>query len=256
MKRVLVTGANGHVGYNLTKLLVEKGYSVRAGVRDPADEKKTGPLRELGVELKRADVMRPETLAAAADGMDGVFQVAAVFRLWAKDSQREIIEPSVQGAIHVLQAAKKAGVHKVIFTSSIAAVGLESPPGRPLTEADWTENGYVAYTRAKTEAERAAGRWAEENALLLVAINPGTVLGPGFYRHTPSTYLLQAILDGSLPGAPPFGTSYVDARDVARAHLLAYENDHAQGRYLIANGPFVSAAELMPWCTRSIRRCR
>jgi dihydroflavonol-4-reductase len=245
MKHVLVTGASGHVGYMLTRLLVERGYRVRAGVRGVEDEAKTAPLRQLGVELHEIDLLRPETLLPATTGVDGVFQVAAVYRMWASDPQREIIDPSVIGGINMLRAACEAGVKKVVFTSSIAAVGYESPNGRPLTEADWTGFTRLPYIRAKTEAEQAAWVFAKEKGLNMVVVNPGTVLGPGFHRHTPSTSILDAILRHRYPAAPPFGTSFVDARDVARGHVLAYENDHAQGRYLLTNGPYVSMANLM-----------
>ena len=245
MKNVLVTGANGHVGYMLTKLLVEQGYRVRAGVRGIQDEAKTERLRQLGVELHEIDLLQPETLAPAAAGMDGLFQVAAVFRMWAADPQREIIDPSVIGGINMLRAAREAGVKKVVFTSSIAAVGYESPDRRPLTEDDWTGPTRLPYIRAKTEAERAAWQFAAQSGLNLVVVNPGTVLGPGFYRHTPSTSILDAILRQRYAAAPPFGTSFVDVRDVARGHLLAYENDKAEGRYLLTNGPYVSMLDLM-----------
>jgi dihydroflavonol-4-reductase len=245
MKNVLITGANGHVGYMLTRLLVEQGYRVRAGVRGVQDEAKTARLRKLGVELHEIDLLQPETLAPAAAGMDGLFQVAAVFRMWAADPQREIIDPSVIGGVNMLRAASKAGVKKVVFTSSIAAVGYESPDRRPLTEADWTGPTRLPYIRAKTEAERAAWEFAKQNSLNLVVVNPGTVLGPGFYRHTPSTSIIDAILRQNYPAAPPFGTSFVDVRDVARGHLAAYENDKAEGRYLLTGGPYVSMADLM-----------
>ena len=245
MKNVLVTGANGHVGYMLTRLLVEQGYRVRAGVRGVQDEAKTGRLRKLGVELHEIDLLQPETLVPAAAGVDGLFQVAAVFRMWAADPQREIIDPSVIGGVNMLRAAREAGVKKVVFTSSIAAVGYESPDRRPLTEADWTGPSRLPYIRAKTEAERAAWEYAKQSGLNLVVVNPGTVLGPGFYRHTPSTSIIDAILRQNYPAAPPFGTSFVDVRDVARGQLAAYENDKAEGRYLLTNGPYVSMADLM-----------
>lgn len=244
-QKVLVTGANGHLGLALTRLLVERGYQVRVGVRQAADPLKTRHLRELNVELREIDLLDPASLSAAAEGMEGVFQVAAVFRMWAPDPQREIIEPTVQGGVNVLRAAQQAGVNKVIFTSSVAAVGLESPGGRPLTEDDWLEHSELPYLEAKRLAERAAWEFAKESGLNLVVINPGTILGPGFYRHTPSTQIIDSILQRRYPGAPPFGTSYVDVRDVAAAHLLAYENANAQGRYLAVNGPFVSMSKLM-----------
>src|SRR6187549_3001780 len=100
MKHVLVTGANGHVGFNLVKELLAHGYRVRASVRDPSKAKH---VKELGdVEIVAADIMKPETLPPAMEGIDGVFQVAAVFAFHAKDPEKEIIAPIVIGGENVL----------------------------------------------------------------------------------------------------------------------------------------------------------
>lgn len=244
MKHVLVTGANGHVGNVLARLLVEKGYRVRASVRDTSDAEKTRHLRELGLELVSADLMKPETLRAAAEGVDGVFQVAAVYQTHARDPQREIIEPSITGGMNMLRAAHAAGVKKVVFTSSIAAVGSDAPPDRPLTEEQWNDGARDAYFYAKTEAERRAWAFSKESGLKMVAINPGAVIGPGFYRHTPSTQAFEMLLRGKLPMVLPVGFTFVDVRDVASAHILAYENERATGRYLAVDR-FCSMLELM-----------
>jgi dihydroflavonol-4-reductase len=235
MNRVLVTGANGHVGWNLTQLLVEKGYSVRASVRTLGDSAKTKPLASLGVELVEADLMKPETLEAAVQQMDGVFQVAAVYTSYARNPQKEIIEPSITGGINVLKAAKKAGVKKVVFTSSVAAVGTVEKGGAPRTEADWNEHATDPYTYAKAEAEKRAWEFSRNYGLPLVSILPAAVIGPGFYRHTPSTQMFELLLRGQVPLVFPMSLSFVDARDVARAHLLAYENPQAQGRYICSD---------------------
>lgn len=244
MKYVLVTGANGHVGNMLARRLVEKGYRVRASVRDINDAEKTRPLRDLGVELAAADLMMPETLRPAAEGVDGLFQVAAVYQTHAKDPQREIVEPSITGGMNMLRAAHEAGVKKVIFTSSIAAVGSDASASKPLTEDDWNDDAKNPYFYAKTEAERRAWAFSKEKNLPLVAVNPGAVIGPGFYRHTPSTQAFEMLLRGKLPLVLPLGLTFVDVRDVAEAHILAYENPKASGRYLAADH-FCTMLELM-----------
>lgn len=234
MKRVLVTGANGHLGNNLCRLLVEKGYEVRASLRDANDPQKREPLADLDVELVSADIMRPETLAPAMEGISGVFQVAAVYQTWAKDPQREIVEPSVVGGLNVLRAAHEAGVRRVVFTSSCAAVGTQASPHRPLTEDDWSEP-QSPYMVAKTVAERRAWDFAKETGLDLVVVNPTGILGPRFYRHTPTTEGLELLVRGKMPAAPPLGFSFVDVRDVAEAHRLVYESDDAHGRYICSD---------------------
>jgi dihydroflavonol-4-reductase len=176
--------------------------------------------------------------------MDGLFQVAAVFRTHARDPQKEIIDPSVIGGRNILEAARRAGVKKVVFTSSIAAVGSDAPTDRPLTEDEWNDDARSPYFIAKTQAERMAWAFAKESGIDLVALNPGAIIGPGFYRHTPSTLSFELLLRGRLPLVLPTGFSFVDVRDVAQAHLLAYENERACGRYLVAD-EFRSMAQLM-----------
>lgn len=235
MTRVLVTGANGHVGNTLTRLLVEKGYAVRATVRDPKDPEKTKPLQGLDVEIVAADVMDAPSMQKAAAGCEGIFQVAAVYKTHAKDPQREIVEPSVVGGLNVLRAAKAAGARRVVFTSSIAAVGSHAPEGRELTEADWNDGAASPYFHAKTEAERRAWAFAKLEKLDLIAINPGAIIGPGFHRHTPSTLAFEMLLRGKLPFTLPLGLTFVDVRDVAEAHRLVFEKAEAKGRYLAAD---------------------
>ena len=136
-KNVLVTGANGHVGFTLTKMLVERGYNVRASVRDKHNKELTKNLSNFDVEIVSLNLMEPETIEPAMQNMDGVFQVAAVYKSWAKNPEEEIINPSIVGGINVLEAAHNSGVKKIIFTSSTAAIGRSGPNGRALTEKDW-----------------------------------------------------------------------------------------------------------------------
>jgi len=244
MKNVLVTGANGHVGNSLVRLLIENGYTVRASVRNADDPEKTRPLTDLGVEIVEADIMKPETLNKAVDDLDGVFQVAAVYTVWSEDPQRDIIDPSVIGGINVLQAANDAGIKKVVFTSSAAAIGTDATEDNPLTEDDWNRETLSPYMIAKTEAEKKAWEFVEGKDMTLVTINPTGIIGPGFYRHTPTTEPFEMAIKNKIPFALPFGFSYVDVRDVAKAHMLAYENENASGRY-IASTTFYTMKDLL-----------
>ncbi|MCZ7648479.1 MAG: NAD-dependent epimerase/dehydratase family protein [Planctomycetota bacterium] len=248
MPEVLVTGAGGHVGYNLVALLRERGYAVRAGLRDPAaDPVRAERLRALGAELVPCELLKPETLRAACAGVEGVFQVAAVYQTYAKDPEREIIRPTVEGARNVLDAAREAGVRKIVFTSSIAAVGSAAPPEKPLTEDDWNDAAPSPYFQAKVRSEREAWAYAKAHGLKLVSINPGAIIGPGFWRHTPSTLSFELLIRRKLPAIFPTGFTLVDVRDVAMAHLLAYENVRASGRYLAVDR-FCTMRELLEAC--------
>lgn len=243
-RTVLVTGSNGHLGYNLVCLLRERGYNVRAGVRDPRDSTKTAHLVAVGAEPVAADLLDRDALVEAANGVDGVFHVAAVVQMWARDPEAEIIRPTVEGMGNVLAAAAKARVKRVVVTSSMAAVGVHGSEEHPLTEADWNESPATPYAIAKTEAERLAWRFAEKEGLDVVAVLPSTIIGPGFHRHTPITTFFDLVLNGWLPFALPAEASYVDARDLAGAQIAAYEAESAHGRY-IASGPCYSLRDLV-----------
>jgi dihydroflavonol-4-reductase len=240
---VLVTGASGHLGYNLTQLLIASGYRVRAGVRSREDRARNAPLERLGAELVETDMLRPDTLASACAGMHGVFHCAAVVRFWAKDPQREIIDPTVQGATAIVDAAASTGVRRLVFTSSMAAVGIAGPRSRPLTEADWNAKPLTAYARAKTEAERAASQLAQSRGLDMVVVNPATIIGPGVFRHTPITLLFELLLRRRVPFLLPADASYVDARDLAQTMRCAYQKPEARGRYIVSAG-FVAMHDL------------
>jgi dihydroflavonol-4-reductase len=243
-RTVLVTGSNGHLGYNLVCALRDRGYRVRAGVRDPRDTKKTAPLVAAGAEPVAADLLDRDALMAAAQGVDGVFHVAAVVQMWARDPEAEIIRPTVDGMRNVLEAAANARVRRIVVTSSIAAVGVDGSEQRPLTEAHWNESPATPYAVAKTRAERLAWSISEREGLDVVAVIPSTILGPGFHRHTPVTTFFEVVLSGWLPFALPAETSYVDARDLAEAQIAAYETEAAHGRY-IASGPCYSLRDLV-----------
>lgn len=231
--KALVTGAAGHLGTALTELLVARGHTVRAALRGSDDPVKSAPLRKLGVEVVEADILDAAAMERAAQGMDALFHLAAVFRFVTDDAEA-IIQPAVQGAENALRAAHKAGIRRVVLTSSAVAVGTRRLAERPLDERDWNDAATNAYGRAKTLAERRAVQLAEEIGVELVCLNPTCLLGPGFTRHTPITLPLAQMIFGEAPVTVAIAANYVDTRDVAAAHLAAFENPQASGRYLLS----------------------
>jgi len=236
--KVLVTGANGHVGYNLCQALAARdGYSVRASVRSLADPAKTTPLRAIGgIELAELNVRDATQFDAALEGVELLFHVAAAYTVVPRDAShvQEIMRDSVEGVEVALAAAARAGVKKVVLTSSVVALPLRRPGEPPATESDWASDLRMPYVRAKTEAERAAWRLAEKLKLNLATVLPGGVGGPGFQRRTPTLDLLEGIMLGNMRfGAPKLNFTYVDVRDVAEAHILAAER--GAGRYIASN---------------------
>lgn len=131
--QTLVTGANGHLGFNLVKALLDGGHRVRAGVRSLSDPGKTGRLKALGdVELVEAELERPEQLRAAMDGVDVLFHAAAVYVVYvARGREQEILDASVKGAESALRAAANARVRKVVLTSSVVTLPFTAPGAPP-----------------------------------------------------------------------------------------------------------------------------
>ena len=176
--KIIVTGANGHLGTNLVGELLAAGHTVRGSVRYLGDEARTAHLRALGpVELVEADLSDPKSLREAMDGQDALLHTAAVYALYAPGQDDAIVRASVDGIDAALRAAKDAGVKRVIVTSSVVALPLSKPDGDPVGEQQWASDLRVPYVRGKTEGERRAWVLADE---LGQAVE---VLLPHFMRH-------------------------------------------------------------------------
>jgi dihydroflavonol-4-reductase len=232
--RALVTGGNGHLGYNMVATLLARGHQVRSSVRSITDADKTARLRALGpVELVEADVRNESQMKAALDGIDTLFHLAAVFSTTENDRAAEILDSAVRGTETTLRAAAAAGVKRVIMTSSVVTLPLVKAGEPSVTEKDWTTDLRIPYFRAKVESERKAWELAKQLGLELTTILPAGIIGPGFARPTPTIHLVRAALMGEFRlGAPHGNFSFVDVRDVAEAHALAFERG-AQGRFIV-----------------------
>ncbi|MGY8754834.1 MAG: NAD-dependent epimerase/dehydratase family protein [Candidatus Poseidoniales archaeon] len=221
---VVVTGINGHVGNNLVRQLLKHGYEVRGTVRD----KSKSP--DLDVDLRIADVVTLEGWDEIMAGAVGLFHLATVYS--TSGDAKVILETANKGTDIVLRAAAKAGIKRVIYTSSVAAIGT-MPLGWK-DESNWNENFSLPYTQAKTESERHAWKLAEELNLDLRVINPSGILGGSFSRSTPSVDIIGQAMAGKYPLAPKIPLAFVHVNDVATAHRLAFEIDEAHGRYILA----------------------
>lgn len=235
----LVTGANGHLGNTLVRALLERGQSVRAGVRRPEH---SAPFEGLGCERVPLELQDPATLRRALVGVDVLYQVAAVFKHWARDPQREIIEPNVEGTRLVLQAAAEAGVRRVVYVSSVAAVGHT---GEPLDESHWNNEQQNPYYRSKIESERMAWGTARRLGLELVVVLPAAMVGANAHRLTDTMQFLQTVRQRKLPVDPDFHFNFVDVRDVAQAMIRAADSGRAGERYILANRHSSSLADMV-----------
>jgi len=233
--RVLVTGGNGHLGFNLVQALLGAGHRVRASVRSLSDGPKTARLSAGNVEIVQAELHRADELRAAMEGIEVLFHAAAVYSYAEPERNAEMLRASILGSELALRAAADAGVRKVVFTSSIVTLPLTRPGAPPVDETQWTEDLRVPYLRAKVEGERVAWRLARERKVNMVSVLPGAMTGPGFVRNTPSLDLIEAMMKGAFRmGVPDMNCPLVDVRDVVTAHLLAAERD-CEGRFAVCN---------------------
>jgi dihydroflavonol-4-reductase len=228
----LVTGASGLVGSHVTRLLVQRGDSVRALVRDrsPLDE-----LAGLDVELAYGDVLDRGSVRRAMQGVQRVFHVAGLTSL--RTSADKVFAVNVGGTRIVLEEALRAGVARAVHTSSVAAVGPAARGSTADEDQLFRAGRYgLPYVNAKHEAELEAMRLAA-HGLPVVVVNPAHVFGAGD-RHRSSTELVRRFLRGQIPAYVDGALNIVDAEDVARGHLLADENGEVGERYILGNRNF------------------
>ena len=238
-KLCLVTGANGHLGNTLVRALLSQGYRVRAGVRDIGN---TAPFAGLDCELVYGELLDGPAMLKALDGVDLLFQVAAVFKHWAKSPETEIVEPNVRGTRSVLEAAARAGVKRVVYVSSVAAIGHD---GSALDEAHWNDEAENAYYKSKILSEQMAWRTANDLGLWMVSVLPSAMVGPNATQLTDTMGFLESVKQRQVPLDPGFHFNFVDVRDVAEGLILAAEKGRAGQRYILANERSSSLANLV-----------
>ncbi len=253
-KTVMITGASGYVGSRTVKELLEKGYTVRACVRDKNNAGKVRHLLDLAkdapgiLELWEADLLKEGSFDAAAKGCDAVFHMASPFTLRFKDATNDLLKPALQGTKNVLNAANRSGtVRKVILTSSIVAVygdniDMKEKGLSEFTEADFNTTSTLThqpYAYSKVMAEKEAWKMAEaQDQWKLVVMNPGFVMGPMLspVSDSESLQFMNDMLGGKYrTGGADLYFAFVDVRDVAVAHRLALENDDAEGRFILCS---------------------
>ena len=231
MKPTLVTGANGHVGTNICRLLVERREPVRAMIRPSADPKL---LETMNVEIVRGDIMDEASTTVAVAGCGRVYHTAAGFLMWAKDPERDIIRPSVEGTRIVLEAAAKGGVEKLVYTSTTGTMGLATRPDQQVDETQFNDHPHTHYVRGKIAAEKEAFAISKRTGLPLCSTHPGLIMGPRFTKLSESVKQVADFLNQGTPLYFDGGFGVVDAEDVARGSLLAMDKGRNGERYILS----------------------
>jgi dihydroflavonol-4-reductase len=228
--KALVTGATGFIGSSIVRELLKDGVEVKVLLRK---ESNTKNIDGLDVEKVYGDIRDKDSVKAALEGCDTLYQAAALYVFWAKDN-KTFDEINIEGTRATLIAAMEQGVDKVVYTSSIVAIGYEE--GGKLANEEtkfniWKGNNYA---RTKHLGELEAKKFCEQG-LPLVIVNPAVVLGVRDIKPTPSGELVVNVLNKKMPGYMEGGLNFVDVEDVARGHILAAQKGRIGERYILGN---------------------
>ncbi|HEY1212106.1 MAG TPA: hopanoid-associated sugar epimerase [Bryobacteraceae bacterium] len=225
MFSTLVTGASGFLGWHIASLLVARGYKVRALCR-PASQ-----IRDLDAERIEGDLRDLGTLERAVQGCQLIFHAAADYRLWARNPN-ELYQSNVKGTQNLLQAAERAGVERIVYTSTVGCIGIPKTgvgdEATPVSIDDMTGH----YKRSKWLAEQVALDRARAGAPVVI-VNPTAPIGDHDCKPTPTGRIILDFLNDKLPVFIDTGLNLVDVRDVAFGHLLAAERGRPGERYIL-----------------------
>jgi dihydroflavonol-4-reductase len=250
LAQTLITGATGLVGSAVARKLVAEGIPVRALVRSSSPR---FHLADLGLQFVEGDMRNARSIEAAMSGVRVVFHVAADYRLWARDAD-EIFAANVEGTRTVMQEAKKAGVERIVYTSSVATIALRDN-GSAADESIGlqVEEGIGAYKRSKIAAERLVEAMVANEGLPAVIVNPSTPIGPRDVKPTPTGRIIVEAARGRMPGFLDTGLNIVHVDDVADGHLAALKRGRIGERYILG-GENVLLADMLADIARLVGR--
>jgi dihydroflavonol-4-reductase len=247
---VLVTGASGFVGAAVVRALLRRGAAVRALLRPSSDRRN---VEGLPIELRLGGLDDARSLSAAVEGCRAVYHVAADYRLWVPDPAA-MFRANVDGTRNLMRAAMAAGARRVVYTSSVATLGLVAD-GRPADEA--TPSRYQdmigPYKQSKFRAEEEVRRLVAEEGLPAVIVNPSTPVGPRDVKPTPTGRIIVEAASGRVPAFVDTGLNLVHVDDVAEGHLLAAERGRIGERYILG-GENLALAEILAEVARLVGR--
>jgi dihydroflavonol-4-reductase len=229
--RCLVTGATGFVGAAVARVLVNSGQKVRVLARPRSDRRN---LAGLPVEIAEGALDESKSLAAAVAGCRYLFHVAADYRLWVPDPE-PMFRVNVEGTRQLMLAALAAGVERVVYTSSVAVLGIVKNDVADEDTASCAEDMIGPYKLSKFQAELAVRELIENERLPAVIVNPSTPIGPGDVKPTPTGRIIVEAARGRMPAYVDTGLNVVHVDDVALGHLLAARSGQIGRRYILGS---------------------
>ncbi len=228
--KTLVTGGTGFLGSAVVRQLLSAGHDVRTLVRPGSDRSN---LKELPVECCEGDLRDRGSLERALPDCAAVFHVAADYRLWIPDPDA-LYASNVEGTRNLLMAAASAGVQRIVYTSSVATLGLHPDGSQSDETAPVSLDDMIGhYKRSKYLAEEAVRELIATEDLTVIIVNPSTPIGPRDIKPTPTGRMIQDAALGKMPAYVDTGLNIVHVDDVAQGHLLAYQNGRPGERYIL-----------------------
>jgi dihydroflavonol-4-reductase len=238
---VLVTGAAGFVGSAVVRALLSHGAAVRTFTRPTSD---SGNLDGLASERFHGDLRDRKSLARAVEGCDAVFHVAADYRLWVPEP-KEMFDNNVEGTRNVMEAAGEAGVARIVYTSSVATLGLPRDDDTADEDTPATVDDMIGpYKQSKFKAEALVRTMIAERGLPAVIVHPSTPIGPWDRRPTPTGQIIVEAASGHMPAYVDTGLNVVHVDDVAEGHLLALQYGKP-GEHFILGGDNLSLKAIL-----------
>lgn len=228
----LVTGAAGFIGSAVVRHLLAQGEKVRVFVRPSSDRRN---LQDLDIEIADGDLTDRRSIDRAIAGCDSLFHVAADYRLWVPNPAA-MFAANVEGTRHMMNAAGEAGVRRIVYTSSVATLGLpksglSADEDSPATEADMIG----PYKQSKRAAELVVKEMIAKSGLPAVIVHPSTPIGPRDVKPTPTGKIVVDAARGRMPGFVDTGLNVVHVDDVAIGHLLAFEKGRIGDQFILGS---------------------
>lgn len=228
--KTLITGASGFIGSAVLRQLIKAGHKVRALLRPNSDRRN---LRGLPVKIVTGDLTQPDSLASALKGCQALFHVAADYRLWTRNP-KAMFETNVTGTRNLMMAAARAGVKRIVYTSSVATLGFtkNGSPANENTPVSYSDM-IGPYKRSKFLAEKEVRKLATDQKLPVVIVNPSAPVGPRDIKPTPTGRMIVEAASGRMPVYVDTGLNVAHVDDVAKGHLLAFKRGKIGRRYIL-----------------------